>query len=400
MARILITEDSKAITIALTEMLERWGHEAITAENGKEAVDIANSDNPPDIIIMDWMMPIMSGIEACKIIKKSPSPIRPYIIMLTAKTGKDDLIASFEAGADDYLAKPVDAAELKSRVNVAERATENEKQIHKYATEMEELAEERAKQLVHVDRLVTIGTLSSGIVHEINNPLSAINVASQTIDKILTKFIANIDKYIEQNPQDKQILTIIKSEFPALSATTLKSSERITRIVSSLKKFYKKDEHEDPIPYLLTDCINNSLEICKPKIRNIIDIKIDLPESEIWVKVKPEQLDQVLINLIMNAAEEISKTKKSLGKITFKVSDNNKETTTLSITNNGPHIPENILKKIWDAFYTTKKEGTGLGLPISMDIVKNSGGSMRAENLPQGGVCFSITLPQYHNSTN
>lgn len=120
--KILVAEDDKLSRKILAEMLAGWGHEIVTAANGAEAIKILCEEQPPSVVILDWIMPVLNGLEACKFIRKNQAQHEyTYVLILTARTAKRDLLLAMEAGADDYIQKPVDEEELQVRLRVATR---------------------------------------------------------------------------------------------------------------------------------------------------------------------------------------------------------------------------------------------------------------------------------------
>jgi phosphoserine phosphatase RsbU/P len=119
--RILIADDDHMSTMMLGRTLEKWGFEVIVAHDGAAAADIIAGDNPPSLAIIDWMMPGVDGVELCRRIRATPPRSPVYVILLTARTSRQDLVAGLEAGADDYLTKPFDPDELRARIHVGQR---------------------------------------------------------------------------------------------------------------------------------------------------------------------------------------------------------------------------------------------------------------------------------------
>ncbi len=388
---ILITEDDFAIQILMRKQVERWGYTPTIASNGQEALNIVYSENPPDIILMDWVMPELTGIEACRRIKEDSSLPMIYIIMLTSKTGHQNIVEGLNSGADDYISKPVDSEELRSRLRVAKRTIKNERQLRKYASEMEILALERAQQLVHADRLVTIGTMSAGIVHEINNPLGAIIGTGQILGKYWELVSPLVDKELESRTDPK--LALVRDDMAETIESIAINGKRITEIISTLKRFYKNNISTQMNICRINDCIESALKVCHPKLKNRVNTLCDLEDPSPECKINPQQIDQVLVNLIVNAAEAIEEAGLRNGEITIRTKSSD-EMAVIDIENNGPTISDEIMDNLWNSFYTTKKEGTGLGLSISRDLITKHGGSMNAENLPNNkGVCFTIKIP-------
>jgi diguanylate cyclase (GGDEF)-like protein len=125
---ILIAEDNAITRKLLEKILLKGGHEVVSAENGREALELFNKNFFP-IILTDWMMPEMNGIELCKTIRESSTERYVFIILLTAKDSKDDIVVGLEAGADDYLTKPINNAELIARLNTGKRILELESSL-------------------------------------------------------------------------------------------------------------------------------------------------------------------------------------------------------------------------------------------------------------------------------
>lgn len=119
--KLLIVDDEKIIRTILSSMVQGWGYEVILASNASEAWGFLQDSNEPVIIIMDWVMPDIDGIELCKRVKEAKNEGDTYIIMLTAKNDIEDMVTGFAAGVDDFLSKPVDERELGSRLSVGSR---------------------------------------------------------------------------------------------------------------------------------------------------------------------------------------------------------------------------------------------------------------------------------------
>ncbi|MBA2731746.1 MAG: diguanylate cyclase, partial [Acidobacteria bacterium] len=123
----------------------KWGHEVIVASDGNAALAVLESDDAPPLAILDWMMPGMDGVEVCRSARQSASDTPPYIILLTAKTEKEDIVAGLEAGADDYLTKPFARAELRARIGVGARLIKLQKKLANRVEEINQALAERER---------------------------------------------------------------------------------------------------------------------------------------------------------------------------------------------------------------------------------------------------------------
>lgn len=134
--KILIAEDDFVSRRVLEATLLKWGHETIIAEDGEQALAVLQKEDAPPLAVLDWMMPKLAGVDVCRRVREMPTAAPTYIILLTAKTEKADVVAGLEAGADDYLTKPFERSELRARIEVGERMVNLQKNL---ADRVEEL---------------------------------------------------------------------------------------------------------------------------------------------------------------------------------------------------------------------------------------------------------------------
>lgn len=144
--RILIAEDDPVSRRILVAILMKWGHEVVVTHDGLEAWQALQAEDAPSLAILDWMMPAIDGLEVCRRVRELPKTIIPYIILLTAKHGVEEVVKGMEAGADDYLTKPYHRDELRVRVQVGARIVELQTKLSERVHELED-ALEQVKQL-------------------------------------------------------------------------------------------------------------------------------------------------------------------------------------------------------------------------------------------------------------
>ncbi len=237
------------------------------------------------------------------------------------------------------------------------------------------------EQLIQSERLAATGTLAASVAHEINSPLQSI-----------TSFIYSIQ---QSHKQDKELmgeLELIKINF-----------NRIRDIVKNLLDFnrpcmaHKQSVNVNRIITNTISLLQNHLK--KQQIKINLNLSSKIPD----IPAVPQHLGQVLLNLINNAAESISENARSPSERINRVPGDREITLTthyekdkiiIKVSDTGPGISEKDLALIFDPFYTRKKTiGMGIGLSICFNIIKNHNGMIRAENSPQGGAVFAITLP-------
>ncbi len=143
--KILIAEDDPVSSSILATTLVKWGHEVLATGNGLEAWQALQEEDPPLLAILDWMMPGLDGLEVCRKVRQATATSALYLILLTAKTSKEDLVEGLEAGADDFLTKPFDRNELRVRLQVGARIVALQRNLAERVLELEEAVVERQR---------------------------------------------------------------------------------------------------------------------------------------------------------------------------------------------------------------------------------------------------------------
>jgi phosphoserine phosphatase RsbU/P len=143
---ILIAEDDPDTRLMLQRALQQWGYRVLATADGQSAYEALNRDDSPSLAIFDWMMPKLDGRALCRRLREDPAKNSLYIIMLTARGDREDLVDGLESGADDYITKPFNCDELRARINVGMRSVNSKKRLRERVTELEE-AFRRVKQL-------------------------------------------------------------------------------------------------------------------------------------------------------------------------------------------------------------------------------------------------------------
>jgi diguanylate cyclase (GGDEF)-like protein len=143
--KILIAEDDPVSNRLLQATLVSWGHEVVSTTNGKDAWRILQQQDTPLLAILDWVMPEIEGVDVCRRVRQEISDVPVYLILLSAKSSKENLIEGLDAGADDYLTKPFDRHELRVRLKTGARIVELQKNLHDRVKELEEAIIERQR---------------------------------------------------------------------------------------------------------------------------------------------------------------------------------------------------------------------------------------------------------------
>lgn len=270
---------------------------------------------------------------------------------------------------------------------------------------LEKIKNQKA-QILHQEKLASIGQLAAGVAHEINNPAAfvksnmgaikryivAIKEAFKESEALLMEVAKEDKEYVEEkwNSLKKKLdLDYILDDFKEVVEDTFDGVDRIEDIVRSLKNFSRPDQGK-AVRFNVNTCIENTLKVVWSQIKynaNLDKYLQDVPD----VMGQPGSMGQVFLNLLVNAAQAIEED----GGIIRLTTEVDGDFVAVTIADNGCGIsPENI-NRIFDPFFSTKKEGegTGLGLAISHGIVRKNGGSMTVESEVGKGTTFIVRLP-------
>jgi two-component system, NtrC family, sensor kinase len=404
--RILLVDDEDSIRNMFGAYLSET-FECITAASAEEALECLAADSYA-LVITDMMMPGRNGIELLReITSRYPDTL---VIMLSGIDRPQRVRDALRLGAFDYLIKPCELDVLTFSV---ERALDRRKlqlDARSYKSDLErhnqELAIRSAElqrlqaQLVHSEKMASLGQLAAGVAHELNNPAGFIY---GNMD-LLKDYLGNLEELLAAYQQAtlpaglgpsieaikirigyEKLMTDLKS----IVADCYEGAERIRDVVRNLRLFSRLDEAEFK-KIELHEGIDSTIRLLS---RHYGSGRIKLRRD--YAKLPPitcyaGQLNQVWMNLLVNAAQavgdcgEVSITTKALGDCAI-----------VTIADNGCGIPAADLRHIFDPFFTTKPvgEGTGLGLSISYGIIERHGGKIAVESKEGVGTTFSIELP-------
>lgn len=260
-------------------------------------------------------------------------------------------------------------------------------------------------QLIQSEKMASVGILSAGIAHEINNPLSFVISNIQTLSEYFddTLFVLSSFQSLIENTNDQKLienknkivrdknLDLIISDINDIVEESLDGASRVISIIKNLKEFTHIDESDWGYRNVLNG-MESTLKIIYNQIKRKVNIvkKYDKKTPEIYCSLS--QLNQVFLNLIINSCQAISKEE---GVIEIKIGIISEEKIKISIIDNGSGIENKNLKKVFEPFFTTKEigSGTGLGLSVSYGIIKKHKGNINVESELGQGTIFTIILP-------
>ena len=342
--RILLVEDHDDVRGFISDLLQPE-FDVTLASNGVDAWDHIVSD-PPDLVVSDVMMPEMDGTELCRAIKESDRLRNIPVILLTARAGSEATLEAYAYGADDFVAKPFHPRVLVARIRA---------QLKLRALGI---------QLAQQEKMAVIGTLAAGILHEVRNPVNAIRNAS----RLLTT------SEVEQTTA-RQLLDVITE-----------GAQRIEGIAAALDSHARPADAGESSPSDVREGIDATLKLLAHRMSEV-SVYRDY-QTERLADVPAGPLNQVFMNLADNALRIGAKNiwvrvLQSDGYIRIEFADD------------GPGVPTEYGSRVFDPFFTARKDGsgTGLGLHISRQIVETYGGSIWHEPRPGGGAVFVVEVP-------
>lgn len=375
--RILIVDDELNMRKGLSDVLEQEGYKVTLAENGQEAMGLIRTA-PFDLAIVDVKMAWMNGMELIKKIEQNGS--KTPVIVITAYPSLETAIEAVGNGVSDYIVKPFNMERMNKAVEKCIKRKHSSQEIEKLSDELREAnkrLEETREALVQSGKLVTMGQLGAGVFHEVKNLLGVMSVSAYYLKKS-----AEI-----KDPKAREHIEIIEQEIA-----------HSNDLVMSLLKLSRQVEHEvssAEINKVVEEVM--SLVEHELSLHNIMAIRrygAGLPE----VQVDIDQIKQVFLNIILNAKDAMSSGGGGELRITTSYDPAQYDWSSyveIKISNTGPAIERDDIEKIFNPFFTTKKQdkSIGLGLAVSREIVKKHKGTIGVESEPGRETTFSIRLP-------
>lgn len=387
-ARILLIDDSKIEYVLLEHALSLGtGWTLEWAESGQMGLDKLRAATPPfDLVLLDLVMPGLSGFDVLERMAADPVLGKIPVIVLTASSHRADQVRVLRAGADDFLVKPLEPEVARVRVR---SLLESSRQQHG----LEDLVEERAAQLAHADRLVSMGTLAAGMAHEINNPLTWLSGSLQTLERfapVLLEELSQVPGWT-LSPRLRNIL----DDFPAIAAEMQAGVQRISRIVAGLKSFSRSGGGRRSV-IDLAQVVRNAMLLTEHHLKRLT-VEVQVASGGVFANGISQEIEQVVINLLTNAVDAVGdrqdRPEGSPGRIGIAVWREGARAC-ISVLDDGPGVPDSVRARLGDTFFTTKPpgKGTGLGISISRNIARSHGGELRL--VPsERGAHFVLDLP-------
>ena len=426
---ILVVDDEPINVEVLRARLDLVNYRVQGAFSGAEAIEfLENSEELPQLVLSDIMMPGMSGFQLCERMKDNEAWKEIPIIMVSAKDQTVDKVYSMNIGAIDYVTKPFDKDELLSKVRTFLDLRAFQAALEELNAELEDRVKQRTAsllesngrlkeslmrlkrahgRLVEAEKMAGLGTMAAGLAHELNNALNRVSANIFPLQERVDDLCAAILDYKKleaipefQNVDDVEGMTdevleglLIETDevFEAMSEGTNKSVAIIDNLLTftgSVDAKVPSDFREmDVAPFIKGAVAGQESGHGDPaNIRTEVLVDPELP----MVRLDPAKISQALANILDNAFWAVQDG----GEIEVKAAADNDELV-ISIRDTGPGITEEHLPKLWDPFFTGRPigEGTGLGLTVAHAFVSQHAGRIVVETELGVGSTFTLHLP-------
>jgi signal transduction histidine kinase len=350
--QVLLVEDDGSIRTTLADMLRDEGFRVTPVANGREALSHLRRAAPPDVIVLDLMMPVMDGWEFRVEQKSDPALASIPVVAMSA-----DVSAKARAiGADGYVRKPIDFADLMRSVrNVVEQ--------------------DKRQRLAAADRMAALGTLASGIAHEINNPLTFV-LANLT----------DLQHRVDGMPDGGELRELV--------GDTLQGAERIRRIVKQTQMVAPLLPEQRETVVDLRAALETAIALIENEVRHRARLLRELGEP-VHVRGDRGRIEQLFLNLLLNAAQAVPEGHVPDNEIRVTLRSLPSARALIEVADTGSGIRVEVQERIFQPFFTTKPvgQGTGLGLSICHGIVSALGGEISFQSEPGRGTVFRVLLP-------
>jgi signal transduction histidine kinase len=369
---------------ALIRSLLEPQHQVLLAETGEEALAKA-AESRPDLIVSDLLLPGISGSELCRRVRQTEGLADVPFILVTTLADATSRALGLEAGADDYLYKPLRERELKARVSSLLRLRKAMQALEARTRELEAsnaALRDTQGQLVRAGKLASVGVMAAGLSHEINNPLSYIKAGAKAL-------VQSIDEIARLAAAGSPELGTALDEARELAAEMAEGSRRLERIAGDLRVIAAPEapaeEAVDP-----AEAVESAFLMARARFPS-------MPQLDLEAEPGPpiESVGRLLTQGLLPVVENAVQVSGPGGRLTVRIRQLNVGVE-IAIQDSGPGIPPEVLPRIFDPFYSTRPagQGMGLGLSVAYGIIHGLGGDIHVESKPGEGALFRIRLPR------
>jgi signal transduction histidine kinase len=381
---ILYVDDEKANRIVFEQSFgPRF--RVRTVGSGREALEVLKTE-PVAVLVTDQRMPEMSGQDLLQQAKSLyPDTVR---VVITAHSDLDPILSAVNEGlVARYIIKPWDRNELE--------------QILRWALEAFILGREGSAlqlRLMQTERLVTLGSIAAAVLHDLHQPLGNLKVNGQRLEH-LARFVGKVPSLIARpqvtlDDEERANLQQLSEELPEIAGELLESCKMMLNITDSMRQFLNPRRSIEVTAVEPLPVVRHALSVCRETAvrargRLVYEGPTELPK----VRIGSTELSQILINLIANGAQALLARDRKGGRVTVSV-ETAPKLLRFVITDDGVGMSEETRRKVGTMFFSTRPDGTGLGVAQSQRLIARAGGELVIESREASGTTVSFTIPR------
>lgn len=404
---ILIVDDTPDHLKILAITLTRAGLKSVVASNGETALRQA-IHYPPELILLDVLMPVMDGFEVCEQLKQNPATQDIPVLFMTALSDPIDKVKGFNLGAVDYITKPFNVSEVIARIqlhlNLRSLNRTLEEKNKQLSSTLQQLQAAQA-QMLNQEKLAVVGTLTAGVSHELRNPLNYINNYAEGSIELIDELIDELRPALDQiTPERFSTVQDLLAELRENAIATRQHGRRAETVIQQLLAQVRSNRavfEPTDLNALLDQAVRLAYKsrcASADGFNTIIETSYDEAIGCPWV-IRAD-LSRALINLVDNACfalreKQLQSTPAFRPTLWIKTQRLNDQIE-VRIRDNGIGMSPEVQSQIFTHFFTTKPvgEGTGLGLALTYDIiVKQHHGTLEVSSKAGAYSEFVLTLP-------
>ena len=417
MRKVLVADDEPTSRHLIEATVRKWGYDVVACSDGSEAWEALQREGAPELVLLDWMMPGLDGVEVCRRVRGAPNSDPTYIIFLTSKKDKIDVVEGLEAGADDHITKPFDQTELRARVEVGARMVtlqlalaDRAMQLENLTNSLEQQVAERTSELSESNAMLKVEIADRTRAEEAL-ALRAKELARSNQE--LQQFGHMVSHELQEPLRKVQGLAELlrTKSHDALTEQGIDILERLQAAAGRMRTLVN-----DVLAYSLVETKGQAfatVDLAELVSAVMSDLEVSIQQSEGRVITKnlpsiqgdPRQLRQLFQNLISNGLKFHAPGQSPLVTVYSHLLDNRgnpagAEICELVVEDDGIGFDQKYEHKMFNLFQRLHSrgayEGKGIGLAMCRKIVERHRGSIKALSHPGQGAKFVVTLPVAH----
>ncbi|MCH8923091.1 MAG: response regulator [Planctomycetes bacterium] len=411
--RTLILDDDVDICRLISRAVAKRSYADVEVLQEARQALAAHEAKPFDLMVVDWMMPDMDGLELCRRVRALPNGQHAVILVVTSCSDPDDLEAVLASGANDYLAKPFQQAQLDTRLAIAERNAAAVAEREAARAEADSLNQ----RLLDVARKIGMAEIATGALHNVGNVLNSVNVSASVVCERLAEFdarhVQRVADMIEEHSSDlagflatdrrcDHLVDFLRQYCVHVTDQQQRARQEIRQLVEGIdhiKKIISAQQAHAGVtgpgePVSLAALIEDALQLNMTSLHKHGIEVIRQFDPIAHVMTEKSKVLPILVNLIKNAKEALTSSDQPRKKIWIRILARDESSVRVEVEDNGVGVAPDVARQIFSYGFTTKSSGHGFGLHSCAAMADSLGGGLLAKSDGPGrGATFVLDLP-------